>query len=536
MSKQPRSANGRFVAIKKDAPKVSPLKQAGESGLKRSHGYIYEEFLNELTGESGVRVLKEMSENDPIVGAMLFAIEYFMRQVKWFVDAPPKDPDGLKKKQFVEECKDDMGIPWSDFIAEVMSMLPYGWSYFEILYKRRTTEPKKDTNEPQSKFNDKRIGWKRFDIRSQDSLDHWEFDDETGALLGLWQRPAPDYSLRFIPLQKALHFKTTSRKGNPEGRSVLRNAYRPWYFKKRIEEIEGVGIERDLAGLPMAEVPADMLREDASDSDKEMIAGIIDLLKNVRRDEQEGVIWPQQYGPNGEKMYEFKLMNSGGQRAFSTNDTITRYESRMAMTVLVDFILLGNDSQGSFAMATSKTGLFQSVLTVWLTAIQDVLNNYAVPRLFRINGVDGPYPTFRADDVQKPSIADLATFIAALAGAGAQLFPDVELENYLRRVALLPQREHEEKDTEEEDELRDEKLAADIAAAKYAKEHPEGPPMPFGQPGGKPTANGKTTNSKAPTKTTGPVKSKLPPQQRRSTAKDAAASNVKKRYRIVKTK
>ncbi|WP_155274431.1 hypothetical protein [Piscirickettsia salmonis] len=44
-------------------------------------------------------------------------------------------------------------------------------------------------------------------------------------------------------------FRTTSRKGNPEGRSILRNAYQPWYYKKNLESIESIGIERNLVGL-----------------------------------------------------------------------------------------------------------------------------------------------------------------------------------------------------------------------------------------------------------------------------------------------
>jgi hypothetical protein len=59
----------------------------------------------------------------------------------------------------------------------------------------------------------------------------------------------------FIPIEKMLLFRTTVQRNNPEGRSMLRTAYRPWRNKKRIEEIEGVGIERDLAGLPMARIP-----------------------------------------------------------------------------------------------------------------------------------------------------------------------------------------------------------------------------------------------------------------------------------------
>lgn len=519
---------GRFApaptVVVSKAPSFPPgvgvnSRPLGATGLKRSYGYVYEEFLKDLQGPNAARIFKEMRENDPVIGAAFFAIEMFMRVVPWTVDPPEETPEGVEKAKFLQECKDDMSHTWADFISEILSMLEHGWSWFEILYKIRTTDTD-ENDEPASKHNDNKIGWRKFDIRSQDSLDKWDFDDE-GGIRGLFQRPAPDYEEKYIPILKSLLFRTTVRKNNPEGRSVLRNAYRPWYFKKRTEEIEGIGIERDLAGLPFAELPAEMMREDASEADKATVASIVELVKNIRRDEQEGVVWPQSYDDKGNKLYNFSLMNSGGTRQFNTDTVINRYESRILMTLLADFILLGNDSQGSFAMSTSKTGLFQSVLSAWLDVIQSVLNDYAVPRLFRLNGdYSGSYPKFRHDDVQKPALADLATFIAALAGAGAQLFPDVDLENHFRKLAQLPTREVDEGDKEKQDELRDQKLAADIATAKETIKNPGGPKPVLGkQPG---SVNG------APTKTTGKVKSKLPPQQRRRTAAVDASNNVKK--------
>lgn len=500
---------------------------AGETGLKRSHGYVYEEFLQELTGQKAAEVYKEMTENDPTVGAVFFGIEMFMRRVPWFVDSFDDSDEAEADANFLRECKDDMSHTWPDFLAEVMSMMPHGWSWFEELYKmRKGDDPGLDEDGdplPSSKYNDNKIGWRRFDIRSQDSLDRWDFDKH-GGIRGMWQRPAPDYTEKYVPISKSLLFRTTSRKNNPEGRSVLRNAYRPYYFKKRVEEHEAVGIERDLAGLPFAEVPAEMMAENASDADKTTLASIIELVKNVRRDEQEGVVWPQQWNEQGVAMYNFKLMASGGTRQFDTNQVITRYDTRIAMVVLADFILLGADgSSASFAMTTNKSGLFQSALSVWLDMIQDVLNNYAVPRLFRLNGnKSGKYPKFRHGEVQKPALADLATFVAALTGAGAQLFPDVELENWFRDLAQMPLREDDQQTKDKEDDLRDKKLDVDIATAKETIKNPGGPPPAAPATGGKDPKSVKG----APTKTTGKVKSKLPPQSRRDTKATRAANNT----------
>lgn len=537
--------------------------QLGQSGLKRSYGYIYEELLPQLQGRKAINVFQEMAQNSSVIGGVLFAINMFMRKVPWRVEAASDADIDQKKAQFLESCKDDMGHTWSDFISEINSMLTFGWSWFEIIYKQRFDDELDDFGTAQSKFNDGMIGWKKFMPISQDSWWRWDFDPESGECIGMWQRPAPDYSERYLPMGKSLHFRTTSQKDNPEGASILRTAYRSWYFLKRIEEIEAVGVERDLAGIPIATVPAEMLGEAASDDDKAMVQSIIKLVQNVRRDEQEGIVWPQAYDEAGHELYSFKLLTSGGTRQFPTQEIITRYEQRIAMTALADFLLLGNDSNssGSYALATSKSSMFQSALETWLNGIENVLNDRAIPLLFRQNGINsGPYPKFRHDIVQKPTLPDLATLISSMAGAGAQLFPDLELENHLREYAELPIREPNEVNVGLEDKILNQQLDAQLASAeaeealadRSAKDaNAEGivptaqgsivarmepltmkPPAQgasgavSGAPGGsaattaKPTGvggkqQGSTTG--APTKSTGPVKSTKIPNNRRTT-------------------
>ena len=69
------------------------------------------------------------------------------------------------------------------------------------------------------------------------------------------QNPPPDYLLRFIPDEKSLHFRTTIFKDDPEGRSILRPCYIDYYMVRNFRAIEGIGVERDLAGMPMLTAP-----------------------------------------------------------------------------------------------------------------------------------------------------------------------------------------------------------------------------------------------------------------------------------------
>ena len=61
--------------------------EIGRSWQKRYGGILYEEFLTELQGIRGVRTYLEMSENDDVIGAILFAIKMLIRQTSWSVQA-----------------------------------------------------------------------------------------------------------------------------------------------------------------------------------------------------------------------------------------------------------------------------------------------------------------------------------------------------------------------------------------------------------------------------------------------------------------
>ena len=111
---------------------------------------------------------------------------------------------------------------------------------------------------------------------------------------------------------------TTSSKGNPEGRSALRNARRSWYMKTQIEDLEGIGIERDLVGYPTLYMPLEIMKRE-TDEAVEAYNDFMDVISNVRRDEAEGLLLPAVFDDNGNRLYEFKLLSSSGTRQFDTS-------------------------------------------------------------------------------------------------------------------------------------------------------------------------------------------------------------------------
>lgn len=404
--------------------------ELGSSGLRRSGGTITEEFLANLQGVKGFKVYREMRDNDPVIGAMLYAIDKVITRLEWHVEG-----DDERTATFVQECLDDMSDSWDATLQNILSMLVYGWSFHEVVYKIRgglTNDPR--TN---SRFKDHRIGWRKWPVRAQETLQEWMIDDR-GGIQGMVQIDPSGGGLHRIPIEKALLFRTTTNRNNPEGYSLLRNAYRPWFYKRRIEEIEAVGIERDLAGLPMAFVPPEYLMNTASPAQKAVLQAITDIVQNVKRNEQEGIVFPAAYDEQGNRIFDLQLLSASGGRQFDTGAVIQRYDQRIAMSLLSDFLLLGSDRVGSFALGTAKIDLWTLAVDSIAKTIAEVVNQYAIPRLLTLNAMRTdrlPYLTY--GQVSSVELTEVADYVSKLVGVGA-IMPDPSLEEHLRQLGDLP--------------------------------------------------------------------------------------------------
>ena len=434
------------------APRAD-MQELGTTGLKRTSGFVVDEFLVKLRGIQGVKTYREMSDNDPVIGAFLYAIEKIITRIDWRVDpftdssadGEPDDTD-IETAAFVESCLNDMSDSWDSTLSQIMSMVVYGWSWHEIVYKQRLGPEQKDPSK-RSQFNDGKIGWRKWPIRGQETLWSWGFTADGGIECMNQIDPWTGKGMVEIPIEKSLLFRTTAQKGNPEGRSLLRNAYRPWWYKRRIEEIEAIGIERDLAGLPVANVPPEYLSIHATAEQQSVLAAIQQIVTSIKRNEQEGVIFPQIYDDNGHKLFELVLLSSGGTRQFDTDKVITRYDQRIAMSVLSDFILLGHDRVGSFSLGTTKMDLFTMSVDSIAKTIADTINTHAIPRLIRLNGMDTTrIPKVTYSEVAHVDLGEIATFVSQMAQAGV-LAPDPGLEDHIRELAGLPPANHGVEDT-----------------------------------------------------------------------------------------
>lgn len=414
--------------------------ETGYSGLDQTRGIIQEEWLSDLSGARGMRVYREMSDNDAVLGAMLHAIVQQLRGVTWTVEARGETEEDLAAAAFVESCMEDMSMSWGDFISEALTKLVFGWSYFEVVYKRRDGSQGINAKKASSNFDDGRIGWRKFAGRAQDTLRYWDIDD-SGGIQGMVQSDQQGAN-RYIPISRSMLFRTSRAKNNPEGRSILRNAYTSWYYRRRIMEYEAIGVERDFAGLPVFYAPEEIFDSAASSTEKAALSEYKKIASELKRNERASLVLPSVFDEKGNRLVDIKLLSSGGSRQLNTNEIVDRHTKEMAMTTLSDVILLGHENVGSLALGTVKQSMWLASLTAQVMEISDVLNRHEIPRLMKLNGWQlDEYPIMVAGSLQRPDTEELAMALERLVNAG-MLSPDEEDERFLRSLLGLPQPEN----------------------------------------------------------------------------------------------
>ena len=407
--------------------KIVNFKELGSTGLRRYGPAIYEEFLPELRWPRAGKIYQEMADNDPVIGSILYLAEMLIRGASWDVKAASQKPEDVAAAEFLKSCMDDMEMSWANVISEILSMLTYGFSFHEVIYKVRRG-PNERNPKYRSKHTDGKIGWRAIPVRSQTSIYEWIYNEDN-ELTGVVQIAEPNYKQVIIPMSKGLLFRTRVSRDNPEGKSLLRNAYRPWFFKKHFEEIEGIGIERDLAGFPVLTAPENL--DLWNNDDPAMVAlraRAEELVASVRRDSEEGILLP--YG------WELKLLTSGSSRQIDIGSTIERYDNRIAVTLLSDIILLGSKS-GSFALADTKQSMLAASLQAQVLNIADVFNSHAVPQLFRYNNFNvEELPKIVPGQIQTPSLKEIALVMRSI---GLNISGDIKLQNYIRYLLGMPE-------------------------------------------------------------------------------------------------
>ena len=388
-----------------------------QPGLSIWRGTIAEEYLTDLKPWSkAVKVLKEM-EDDVVIGALYESVSAPLKDAKFHMipasdSQADKDFSEFVRMNTINSETEGTGISWIEHVEEALEFMTFGFSITEKVLEKG----------PESKL------WLS-DLMpiGQETLLKWGDVDKHGRVTAFTQQIVigGKVATRTAPMSKLLHFTFRGRKRNPMGRSLSRNLYRPWFFKKNLEVVEAIGAERDVGNVPVA-----VLGEGAY-SDADQLA-LKKALEGFRIDETAFLIVP--HGT------EIRPFGAGG-KVYDIRTIIRDYQHLIRQRFFMDFISLGSEQVGTQALAKEVTGFFSLALGSIQRELLRVWNQQLIPYLWEWNKLHFPditsMPLLTWSKPGKINIQSLAQSTTTLLGTNA-IHWTPELEHHLRDVFELP--------------------------------------------------------------------------------------------------
>jgi len=386
-----------------------------------------DEWHRELQGTQADRKFREILDNHGLTSAASRIITTLCQQVRWQISPADKErPAALAAAEMVNREWSAMRPGWNQVLAEMLSAIFVGWSWHEIVYRREGRQ----------------LRWDGMFFCRQDSRLDWMWDDNGRRVVAMEQLTrAGQHAI--IPAAKALHFAPDPTTGSPEGRAVLRAVYLDYRDQQQTRESTLIALQKDATGMVLVRVPIDTFTAAAAGNTD--AAAVLTTVKAdaaaLQRGEREGLIVPSAKDAQGnETGWDVELLRGGGERQIDHVDLIRMFEGRIATTLLMQFLLLGQGQTGSFALSADQTDILGVVLSGVCDGIAATFTEQAISPLCALNGIDAvDVPTLTHGPIDGPDLTALATLLREAIAAGA-LTPDPELEAHIRDVADLPKR------------------------------------------------------------------------------------------------
>ena len=388
---------------------ANPQKITLGPGLSIWKGMVREEYLPALQNWStAVKIYKEM-QDDVVIGALLESIKTPLLSAPFKVRAVSESSEDTAAADFLERnlFNDSMDMEWFDHVEDMLEFLDFGFALSEKVLEKRS---------------DGKLWLRSLVPIGQETLYKWGELNELGDVTSFIQRHPVSNQMAEVPMSKMLHFTFRGRKRNPHGKSLMRSLYRPWFFKKNLEALEAVGVERDVGNAPIAKLGEGFYSPEDINDLKKALAGF-------RMDEEAYLITP-----HGVDIVAY----GGGSKVYDVRGIIRDWQHLIRQRFFADFLSMGAEQVGTQALAREMTTFFSVALRSIQSRMLAVWNRQLIPWLFSFNA-------FKVDKLPQlawtlPGQRNLQTLAQAyntLVSAGL-LTPDASIEAQIREEVGLP--------------------------------------------------------------------------------------------------
>jgi hypothetical protein len=419
VAERPRNEafNGIRLAGVPDISPATSIQELGFTSMSPWTSWTRDELIPELRDRLGTRKYYDMKRNDAAIRGSLRQMKTPIQAARWFVEPASESTVDTNIAEFVSNCLFKwMNVTWSRVLDDILLMFDYGYFVFEKVYT----------------FNKKgQLVLRKLAPRHPLDIQEWVWDDRGGPA-GIVMEPygvfgsmfggtltspvtPSDASLgQFIPISKLAVFSLEPEGGDLRGISVLRSAYKHWYYKDTLYKIDAIQKERHGIGIPIIKLPPGFTTEDKRLAD--------DLGRNLRTNERAHIVIPANW--------EILFAKLEGQPV-SCVESIQHHNDQLKMNILAPFMDTANPDESSMDMFFKSTRYLAD-------AVAEIFNRHIIPQLVDLNFSRGDYPILRARRIGEWN--DLRTWSFAYRNfvGSNTITPDDPTEAFIRQELDLP--------------------------------------------------------------------------------------------------
>ena len=362
--------------FKKD--KTELLTSHGTTWTQLLSGIITEEYNSDLQFPDSIDIFDEMRKSDWTVIAILRAIKQPLISAKWQIQSGWEEWKDKEISDFITKNLFEK-IKFKHFLRESLGFLDFWFYYFEKIFE----------------IVDWKIEWKEFAPRipkahylwgSQKTKDwiDWHPQYITQQVLTLDEEKSND-NLREIPWEKIILFSFEKEGNNFEWVSILRNAYKHFFYKDLLYKISSISAERYGVWVPTAQVKSSM---NQTKQDK-----LIEFLKNIRSNEQG-------YWVYTDDVIKLEIMTPNWSWVWTEmQNQIDHHDRKIYDSILAGFLNLTTWDWGSNALSKDQSSFFLRGLQ-WIADFFIETINQQIKELVDLNFKDVKnYPKLTVSDI-----------------------------------------------------------------------------------------------------------------------------------------
>src|SRR5262245_24751720 len=215
---------GKQLGLAPDRTDVDYVEVAGRSNYSR---LARQEYNAQLRGWIGLKKYDEMRRSDSSCKQLLKLVKTPILGARWYMEPASRDKQDKDVAKFVWDCLTKyQSYSFYQMLTEILLMLDFGYYAFEKVFARTTLDT-----------GGSKIIWKKLSPVHPLDVEEWVYD-ANGGPNGLWVTDdrAPTQRV-FIEIDKLLCFTHEMEAGDREGVSLLRPAYKHWYYKDNLYKI-----------------------------------------------------------------------------------------------------------------------------------------------------------------------------------------------------------------------------------------------------------------------------------------------------------